>query len=811
MQPQMNPTGRPQGKDNPEEPFVPDLSEGAEAGVYLALLELLDEGLIITGDEVILDANSAACRLLERDYRHVAGRPLAELFPSERAFLEARARLFIQGEMRGSLRIALPGGRHRDFRFIAAARLRPGIHALIISPDLLAETAPEPAPPVGDAVWPRLAAALAQPVIVIDDDDRVSAANAAALGALGVGRHTLIGRPATACLGLQWPAADAAPLALLRPPGGERTLNARVLPGPHPGWRLLVLPPASGATPADAAAAPPRFHIPVDVFDAASQAILISDAHNRIVAVNRAFTAITGYELAEVEGRNPSMLSSGRQDASFYAALWQELAQRGQWQGEIWNRRRNGEIHAQWMTITAVRDPRGAASHYIAMFSDLTALRQAEARAEYLASHDILTGLPNRRLFTSRCSEAIEQARARRCGVGVLRVDIDGFKAVNIELGDNTGDAFLQQVARRLVAALPRGAMLARERSDSFLALLPDIDLASTVETVADTLLAALALPFQAETRSVQLSASLGSAQFPEDGADADTLLLRAGAALRHARVLGGANHLRYLAERDGGGVAHDALAGDLRHAIERDQLEVHFQSLVDARDGRIHAGEALLRWRHPELGLIPFRRFIGTARDGGLAARLGTWVLRAACAEAVAWPATDGTAPMLTVNVAIEQIMQGDLVDQVRDALRSTGLEAGRLELDLDEQVLKEDNRRIVDTLSALHADGVRLAIDDFGRGLSSVPRLKRYPVKALKLDPALVREVGSSEEHEAIVEAITCMAAPLGLQVFARGVEDEAQQAFLSALDCHLQQGPLFGPPMSAAAFATYLHNRA
>ncbi len=816
----MNPAGHHRGKENPEEPFVPDLSEGAETGVYLALLELLDEGLIVTGDEVIIDANSAACRLLERDYRQIAGQPLSELFLSERAFLDARARLFIQGEMRGSLRVALPGGRHRDFRFVAAARLRPGIHALILSPDLLAETAPDVSSldptPAADTVWPRLAAALLQPVIVVDDGDRICAANAAAITTLGLGREELVGRLAGERLGLQWPAADAPPLARLRPqPGGEE-LTARVLAGPQAGWRLLVLPPLgqpAATLPAPAPAASPAtaqsnaVHVPLDVFDAASQAILVSDADNRIVAVNRAFTQITGYSREDVLGRNPGLLNSGRQEPEFYAALWQSLRDSGQWQGEIWNRRKNGEIFPEWLTITAVRDGEGATRHYIAMFTDLTAKRQAESRTEYLAHHDILTGLPNRRLFERRFDDAAERARQRRCSVGVMRLDIDNFKAVNREYGDNVGDAFLQQIARRLLAALPRGGMVARERSDAFLALLPDLDLSSECGRAAEALLATLSLPFEAEGHNLQLTASIGIALLPEDGNTLDALLRHADAALAHARRLGGNNHQYYVLEMDDAGIEREAFESKLRYAIEREELEVHFQPLIDARDGSIRAGEALLRWHHPELGLIPFRRFISAARDGGLVARLGDWALRAACRAAVGWPAEGNRQPMVTVNVAIEQIMQGDFVGRVATALAESGLPADRLELDLDEQVLQEDNSRIFATLTELAGMGVHLAIDDFGRGLTAIPKLKRYPLQALKLDPALVRDVGKSEESEAIVEAIANLANSLGLAIFARGVEDEAQQAFLSALACHLQQGPLFGRPLTDTEFAAFL----
>lgn len=512
----MNPASPSRGKHNPEDPFVPDLSEGAEAGVYLALLELIDEGLIITGDERIIDANGAACRLLERDYRQLAGRPLADLFASERAFLDARARLMIQGEMRGSLRIALPDGRQRDFRFVAAARLRPGIHALILSPDLLSETTvpgqeTDEADPSADNVWPRLAAALAQPVIVIDERGRVNAANAAALASLAMNRNELVGRDAVDCLNICWPAADAPPLATLKAPGKTRALDARVLAGPRNGWRLLVLPP---------------------------------------------------------------------------------------------------------------------------------------------------------------------------------------------------------NLSPRLVVS-------------------PSVAGAHGVQAATDP----------------------------------------------------------------------------LQPLIKSKQLELHFQPLINARSGAIHAGEALMRWHHPRLGLIPFHRFADAARDDGRLPELGGWALRTACHAASKWPATRGRSPTVTVNIAIEQIVHGALVQQVTSALSESELDPRRLELDLDEQVLAITDTDIAGTLQALAALGVQLAIDDFGRGLTSIRRLKRYPVQALKLDPELVSNIGKRDESDAMIEAIVCMAAPLGIKVLARGVETEAQQSFLLALGCDLQQGPLFGQPMADSEFAGFL----
>lgn len=709
----VNPAGRPRGQDDPSDPFVPDLSEGAETGVYLALLELLDEGLIITGDEVILDANGAACRLLERDYRQIAGRPLVDLFPSERDFLDARARLFIHGENRGSIRLSVAAGQVKDFRFIAAARLRPGIHALILAPEY--QPATRGAQTQHDALWPRLAAALAQPVIVIDDKDRISAANSAALSTLGVERDALVGQPIGVRLDVTWPVAGEQSFAEVRTETTPETILARILPGPRPGWRLLLLPPAA--------------HVPTMGID-------------------------------HLPADDQTVRADVRPDPL-------------------------GPLHG------------GTARN--------------DTRAMYLTSHDLLTGLPNRRLFEARFADATARARQRRCSIAVMRVDLDGFKGINREFGDDTGDAAMQQAARRIAAAVAPDGLAARERSDSFLVLLPDVDLAGEAERCAETLRLALAQPFHILGHDVTLTASVGVALYPQDGQPLNALLACARAALDHARRLGRNQVRMYHPEADRADVERHHFASGLRHAIELQQLDLHFQPLVDVRTRQVRAGEALLRWNHPKIGQLPFSRFIGAVRDGSLIAKLGDWVLHSACHHAQTWPQICGRAITLTVNVAIEQVLQGDLAASVASALARSGLPAPRLELDLDEQVFEEDSPQITATLQTLAALGVKLAIDDFGRGLSSIPRLKRHPVSAVKLHPEVVRGVGKSEHDEAIVEAIACMAAPLGLEVLARGVDNEAQQAFLSALECHLQQGPLFGPVVTAEDFRTFLLARA
>ncbi len=629
----------PEGDKPAPEPFIADFSEGLETGLYLALLELIDEGLIITGDEVVIEANSAACRLLERDYREIAGKPLARLFPSERAFLDARARLLIQGEMRGSLQVALPGGRHRNLRFIAAARIRPGIHALILSPDLIGEAyADGQASPTSerDALWPRLAAALEQAVFVVDRHGIVTAANLAALRLLGMTRDAIVGHAFSSAFDVNWPAPHEQQTAkLLRRDTTDR-IEARVLPGPKTGSRMLILPPPGGklategerlpgatrpATEADSPLAKSQRRFEQLFADNPLPTFVCDSATMRIIAANEAAAVAYGYTREALHGRalNELRAVSDRMVSTLGSGSWQ-------------CKRRDGSLFK----------------------ADILAypVRLADQPEALVIMHD----LPGQRLLGAR-------------------------------------------------KTLP----------------------AAVVEAASK--------------------------------------------------------------------------------AIDRDQLDVHFQPLVDSRSGQIRSGEALLRWQHPALGLIPFGRFMNVARSGGLLARMGDWVLKVACAHATHWPEVHGRRPGLTVNVATEQVVSGTLARSVADALRDTGLPPGRLELDFEELILGDERTHLGTVMSLLHEQGVKLAIDDFGRGLSSIPKLKRYPFSALKLDPTLISDVGRREESEAVVEAIASMAGILGLEVLARGVDSKAQQAFLSALGCHLQQGPLFGPPMSPAEFQSLL----
>ena len=436
------------------------------------------------------------------------------------------------------------------------------------------------------------------------------------------------------------------------------------------------------------------------------------------------------------------------------------------------------------------------------------AFDDAPSMSMYLTSHDPLTGLANRRMLEARFGDCAVRAAGRHGSIAIVRLDLDGFAAVNRSLGESAGDEVLRCIARRLAATAGSAALVARERSDSFIVLLPEPAHPGNADQFAETLLRAVAEPLELGGGLQRITASAGLALYPQDGRNLDTLLRNAKSALEQARRLGG-NHCSVFHTRlDGPGFDSSHLERGLRHALQADELCLHFQPLVDARSGRTRAGEALLRWRHPELGLLPYRQFMGAVGDPRLLADVGDWVLATACDHATDWPPThDGECLRLTVNVSVEQLMRGDFAARVATALRTSGLKAERLELDLDEKVLALDSPTLAATLERIAATGVRLSIDDFGRGLSSIPRLRRYPLAALKLDPELVRGVGRSEDSEAIVEAVGALAGTLGLEIYARGVEHRGQQAFLCALDCHLQQGPLFGRPLAAREFADRL----
>ncbi|PKO85934.1 MAG: sensor domain-containing diguanylate cyclase [Betaproteobacteria bacterium HGW-Betaproteobacteria-12] len=543
-----------------------------------------------------------------------------------------------------------------------------------------------------------------------------------------------------------------------------------------------------------------------NVFQHSGEAIMVTDHDNRIVAVNPAFSRQTGYTLAEVAGKNPRLLAAGRTTPETYTALWAALAQSGYWQGELWDRNRDGRIYPKWAVISAIRDARGEITHYIASFTDISDRKAAEERIEHLAHHDSLTGLFNRYNLEIRLSQALLSARREQHFLAVLFIDLDRFKVINDTLGHHTGDQLLVEVARRLKGCVRESDIVARQGGDEFVVVLSGLAVPADASPPASKILQALAEPYEIAGDRLHSSPSIGIAIFPGDGDDAGTLMKHADAAMYHAKEQGRNNLQYFTAELNAAASERLLLERELRIAIETRQFELHYQPQFTA-DGpfdRPFAVEALVRWRHPQRGLIPPDRFIPVAEETGLIEAIGDWVLHEACNQLAQWKA-EGIGPQrVAVNISAHQLRTADLVERVAEVLQRYRLAHDELELEITESVAMSDPASAIERLDALRELGVTLAIDDFGTGYSSLAYLKRLPIQVLKLDRAFVRDIETDENDAAISAATLALAHSLGLKVVAEGIETEGQSRFLRQHGCDLLQGYLYGRPEPAAALA-------
>ncbi|MDD5390046.1 MAG: PAS domain S-box protein [Gallionellaceae bacterium] len=537
------------------------------------------------------------------------------------------------------------------------------------------------------------------------------------------------------------------------------------------------------------------------VFDNAQEGIIVTDRNARILAVNPAFCEITGYSEAEVLGKTPGSFKSGRHDAAFYQAMWGKLIETGRWQGEVWDRRRDGEVYPKWLSISAVRDANGQTLRYVALFADITHLKESEARLEHLAHFDVLTDLPNRLLFNSRLEHALERARRHDEHIALLFLDLDRFKTVNDSLGHPAGDELLIAVARRIRKRLRDEDTLARLGGDEFVILLEQLDEAQRAAVVAQDVLQVLAEPIQLSGgHEVFIGCSIGISLYPDDADDATRLVSSADAALYLAKEQGRNTYCFYTEALTTAANEHLALETRLRRALERGEFVLHYQPLIDAHSGRTVGVEALVRWQPPDEALVPPDKFIPIAEETGLIVPLGEWVLRTACAQARAWIDAGLPPLVMAVNLSGRQFQAVDMVELVRAVLLDTGLPASYLELELTESVIMAHADQAIATLDALKALGVRLAIDDFGTGYSSLAYLKRFPIDKLKIDRSFVDGLADDPNDREIAATIIAMARSLNLDVLAEGVETEQQLAFLRLYGCDQYQGYLFSRPLPA-----------
>jgi diguanylate cyclase (GGDEF)-like protein/PAS domain S-box-containing protein len=555
-----------------------------------------------------------------------------------------------------------------------------------------------------------------------------------------------------------------------------------------------------------------QLRVAASVFEGTSEAILICDTDTRIISVNRAFCKMTGYAEEELVGQTPKLLKSGQHTRGFYQEMWASLLNVGQWQGELWNRRKSGEIYPERITISALYDEAGKVLRYIAIAADITASKKAENEINSLAFYDPLTDLPNRRLLLDRLRQAIASSSRSSKHGALLFIDLDNFKTLNDTLGHDTGDQLLRQVAHRLANCVRDGDTVARLGGDEFVVMLQDLSgdpllAASQAEVVSEKILALCSQPYQLGGARHHSTTSIGIALFANHTESIDELMKRADLAMYQAKA-SGRNNLRFFdPEMQAAIMLRVALEADLREAVKKNEFHLYYQSQVD-EVGHVTGVEALLRWQHPERGLVSPLDFIPLAEDTGLILSVGHWVMESACNQLAIWAAKPEMAHLtIAVNVSARQFHQREFVRQVHDVLEQTGANPQRLKLELTESLLVRDIEDVIEKMTTLRATGVTFALDDFGTGYSSLSYLKRLPLDQLKIDQGFVRDILTNTNDAAIAKMIVSLAEAMGLTVIAEGVETEAQRGFLALQGCRAYQGYLFSHPLPTDRFEAFL----
>ncbi len=543
------------------------------------------------------------------------------------------------------------------------------------------------------------------------------------------------------------------------------------------------------------------------VFDMAAEGIVITDPMKRILNTNEAFTTLTGYAREEVIGQGLSLLNSGRHDQDFYAAMWHALLKSGKWEGEIWNRRKNGELHLEWLSISTVKDAQGRVLNYIAVFRDITVVRGSQQRMDFLATHDELTALPNRILLIDRLQLAVKRAIRTDQRLAVLLIDLDNFKDINDSLGHHHGDELLLQAAGRLTECVRREDTVARMGGDEFAILLENSD-KETVTHTAERILARLAKGFQLGGQACHVSASIGVSVFPDDATEQGELLSHADSAMYRAKE-SGRNAWRFfseeMAERSRKRLATER---GLRRALLNDELFIEYQPQVDLANGRLIGAEALIRWRC-EGRIVPPLEFIPVAEESHLIVEIGEWVVATVCRQLHVWQAQGHTPFNVSVNLAARHFQQADMVERLCHIVRSSGIDAQRICLEITEGAL-ENVDVAMKMLKEFEAFGFAISVDDFGTGFSSLSYLKRFPLHELKVDRSFVSGIVDDRDDAAITSAIVALADNLTLRVVAEGIETDAQRRALQGMGCRIGQGYFFSRPLTAERFDEWLQTR-
>jgi diguanylate cyclase (GGDEF)-like protein/PAS domain S-box-containing protein len=537
-----------------------------------------------------------------------------------------------------------------------------------------------------------------------------------------------------------------------------------------------------------------------NAFDRSGEAMLITNNRNRIVRVNASFTEKTGYTLEDVRDKNPSVLASGKTPRETYEIMWESLRSRGFWHGELWDKRKNGEVYPKLISISAIHNENLEVDFYIASFSDITERKANEERIDFLAHHDPLTGLINRYNLGNRLNQALASCSRDNRLTAVMFIDMDRFKTINDTLGHHIGDLLLIEVARRLKSAVRECDIVARLGGDEFVVVVTDMENDMDALPVAEKVQRSLNKTYQVEGNNLHSSPSIGIAVYPADGEDTKTLMKHADTAMYHAKKQGRNNFQFFATDMNHAASERLELENDLRLAIVEEQLELYYQPQLCVPEERRCAFEALVRWHHPKYGMISPIKFIPIAEESGLIEPLGQWVLEEACRQLSQWHSQGEKKLRMAINLSAHQLRSAELVLMISNLLKRHGLQGSDLELEITESTAMENPERAISQLQALRNLGIRLAIDDFGTGYSSLAYLKRLPIQVLKLDRTFVRDIETDPSDAEISAATLALAHSLGLEVVGEGVENEAQRDFLVNHQCDYLQGYLYGRPMPA-----------
>ncbi len=547
-----------------------------------------------------------------------------------------------------------------------------------------------------------------------------------------------------------------------------------------------------------------KLQLAATVFENTAEGVLITDTDQRITAVNRAFSEITGYSEIEALGQTPRLLASGQHDSAFYVAMWHQLTAEGHWQGEIFNKRKNSDLYPSWLTISAVRNSEREITHFVAVFADISSLKHAQAKLDYQAHHDPLTGLPNRALFENRLHAALQCSLVSNRQGAVLFLDLDRFKHINDSLGHPVGDLLLKGIAQRLKEQVRDVDTVARLGGDEFIILLPGLHKPSDASAIANKLLACFSAPFQAGEHEFFTSASIGISLYPQDGSDVASLIRNADAAMYRSKAKGRNRVEAYTRDLTAQASVRVALENELRRAIDRNELSLCYQPKLSLKTQNLVGAEALIRWNHPTFGDVSPEHFIHLAEENGTILQLGDWVLEQACRQMHQWQKRYQPFGPLSINLAGAQMRQPHLAKRIEQLLKTYQLKAGDLQLEITENFIMSQAEEALSVLHQLKQLGVQLAIDDFGTGYSSLSYLKRLPLDILKIDQSFIRGLPDDPHDAAITRAIIALGRSMQLTIIAEGVENQAQQHFLTAEGCEQIQGYIVSLPLPPEEFA-------